>query len=98
MRAGDHERASAVLDAVRAVVPAERHLKVILETGELGNSALVGRAASSRHRPRCRLREDINRKDERLGYPGGGHGDGLRGRLCLTSDRYQTIGWNSNSR
>lgn len=45
LRAGDHEHASAVLDAVRAVVPAERHLKVILETGELGNSALVGRAA-----------------------------------------------------
>ena len=42
---GDHERAGAVLDAVRAVVPHERHLKVILETGELGSAELIGRAA-----------------------------------------------------
>ncbi|MEN9803201.1 MAG: deoxyribose-phosphate aldolase [Actinomycetota bacterium] len=43
--AGDEERVVAMLRAVRAAVPAPRHLKVILETGELVGLDHVERAA-----------------------------------------------------
>lgn len=43
--AGDEKSVGAMLDAVRAVVTPPRHLKVILETGELGRLDLVERAA-----------------------------------------------------
>ena len=43
--AGDEKRVGAMLDAVRAAVTPPRHLKVILETGELGRLDLVERAA-----------------------------------------------------
>lgn len=44
--AGDIAHAAAMLDHVRAAVPADGHvLKVILETGELGHPDLVDRAA-----------------------------------------------------
>ena len=47
LSAGDTEVATALLDAVRAVVPADsRHLlKVILETGELRNEGIIDEAA-----------------------------------------------------
>lgn len=44
--AGEPARAGAMVDAVRAVVPRERHtLKVILETGELSDPTLIDAAA-----------------------------------------------------
>lgn len=44
--AGDHAHAEAMLDYIRASVPRDGHrLKVILETGELGDAATVERAA-----------------------------------------------------
>jgi deoxyribose-phosphate aldolase len=42
---GDVESAGAVLEAVRAAVPSTRHMKVILETGELVASDLITLAA-----------------------------------------------------
>lgn len=44
-RAGEVDRAAAVLDAVRAMVPSNVHLKVILETGELGTPDVIRAAA-----------------------------------------------------
>lgn len=46
LAAGDDATAAAMVDAVRAVVPHDSHaLKVILETGELVDPALIHRAA-----------------------------------------------------
>ncbi len=43
--AGRIDRVTAVLDAVRATVPPTAHLKVILETGELGQPDVIASAA-----------------------------------------------------
>lgn len=43
--AGDEQFVIAVLDTVRARVPADKHMKVILETGELVEADLIARAA-----------------------------------------------------
>ncbi|MEY3341620.1 MAG: deoxyribose-phosphate aldolase [Actinomycetota bacterium] len=42
---GDTARASECVSTVRGAVPASRHLKVILETGEIGDVALIESAA-----------------------------------------------------
>ena len=58
-----------MLERVRRITEGNALMKVILETGELPDLDLGRSSCPVRDRARRRLRQDVDRQDDRVGHP-----------------------------